>query len=409
MAAPFALMELRYGDESSFCENATSVTSNTYASRIPCQSITWTPVGERIRDPSYRSRMNEEQLSNFGVREGTLEFTTYWPGHSTPPTGAQTETWAQDLLSDGLGGGYTTNNGTTVSAATTGASVTFTSTSNWLAGLIGRIGDKTDSRGNGQAFVVNAVASPVTFLTALPATPNNGDVIYACQNAYHDESVSATLTTKRFLLAHTTSGFQLHLLGCQLAGLKFSTPVGGLPTVTWSYRVAFWDRGSMSTPSAIAQSDAFVAPIAGGSVFLQDFATSTRATVTPSEIDLSLEIGLEPIVGPGGSHALQHIVGWQRTMVKPILTLTLPAATAYETRFDLVNTSYTYQHILVTLNPTAGRSVGFYMSRAFMIGARPSQVMDSNRQQYVKVTWLGTESTTTSTELTRSAIRFFMG
>lgn len=415
MAGVHRLLECQYSAESSFCENATSPSSNTWTTRIPLQSYTLTTSQERIRDGGLLPRMNDERLSHRGPKEAQLDITTWWSGHGTTTAAGLTETFLQDLIADGLGGGSTAMTGTTVSSATTATSFTPTATTGWAVGQIGRMGAKGDARGDGQAFVLASVGSPSTSLTALGATPSNGDVIYATQVAYHDESTAYTLGTKRFLIGYSsspTTGAQYHLMGGQLAGLRFTIPLGQsqLPSVTLSYRFADWDRSAVSIPSSsLTLKDSYPAPCSGGSLFTQATGTTTRATVQASSIDLTVDLGLAPIYGPGGVGVYQQIVGWTRTMCKPTLSLLVPFDTAWETWFDTANQSLTNKQFLYTSNPTDGRSVGFYMPNCIPVGNRPSQVVESNGQCYTPITVVGVDSTVTTTELTRSAIRFFMG
>lgn len=413
MSAVHRLLEVQYSAESSFAENSESASSNTWTTRIPCQSYTLTTTQERIRDGGVQARTNQESLSHLGPREAMLEFTTWWCGHLTTSAGSLTETWLQDLLSDGLGGGNVAAVGTTVSAASSAISVTFTATTGWAAGGVGIMGAAGDGRGAGQAFVVNAVGTPVTFRTAVGGTPSGGDVIRACQLAYHDETAMHTLGTKRFLVGYSsspTTGAQYHLMGGQLAGLRFSLPVGqnALPTVTLTYRFAYWQRQATTIPSSsLTLSSNFCAPIAGGSLFVQDVGTTTRNVVQASTMDLTVDLGLEPIYGPGGEGTYSQITGWTRTGCKPTLTMTVPFDTSWETFFDQANQSFTGKHVLFTSSPVDGRTVGFYMPNTFPVGNRPSQVVESNGQCYTPVTLVGRDNTVTTSELTLSAIRFF--
>ncbi len=401
MALPFGTVEIQFSAESSFAENSTS-----YTTHIPVLSYTFTPNKERIRDASFRSRMNVEGLSHMGPRSASFEFTCYLIGHINPTTGSLAETWQQDLLSDGLGGGNTSQVGATVSSATSSTQFVFGGTA--VAGGVLRLGAKGDSRGDGQPGVVNA-AGTTTFLTAFGTTPNVGDQVYACQMAYHDESVSASLGTKRFMIGHTTTGAQYHLRGCQLAGLTFNEPLGGMPTVTFRYECAYWTESSVTIPSATAISSHDCAPVAGGSMFIQDFGTTTRATITPSEVNLNLEIGLAPIVGPGGTYADQHIVGWQRTMCKPTLSVLIPWSSTYYTWWDTLNSTISRKHILWSRTAgTGGRDGGWYLPYVHPVGPRPTRD-EWNSQLYQRVMFMGSESTTTSTELTRSSVRLFAG
>ena len=411
MAGVYALREVQFNAESTFAENAESPSSNTYATRIPCLSATMTLPQERIRDGGYRSRMNEEGLSNIGPREGgTLELTTYLTGHLATTAGALTETWLQDLLSDGLGGGNTAQVGGTVAGAPTSATQFVITSGTAVAGAVMRLGAKGDARGDAQAGVVNAAAT-TTFLTAFGATPNAADVVYAEQMAFHDESVAATLGTKRFLVGWSstpTAGQQYHLMGCQLAGLKLDFSGGGLPKATLSYRFAYWARSAVTIPSASpAVSAHYAAPTAAGSLFINDFGTTTRATLTPANVELAIDLGLEPVMGPGGNGVYQTVTAWQRTKCQPMLTMDFPWSTTYETWWDTANESIAYKHILWTANVINGRSVGFYLPRVMPVGPRPSGVVEVNKQTYVRAQFLGVESTTLTTALPPSAVRIF--
>lgn len=413
MAAVSRLFELQYNDESVFGENAESPASNTFANRIPCLDYALTLGQERIRDGGYRSRMNDEGLSNPGIRSASLEIETYLAGHLTSSAGALTQTWLHNLLSSGLGGSLTNAAGTTVSAATTGASVTFTANTNWAAGQIGWLGAKGDAKGDGQAFVVNTVASPMTFLTALPATPAAADVIYGGLQLYHDESLAYTLGSKRFLCGYSsspTSGPQFQLTGCQLAAVTFKFPFGDLPRVRLTYNAAYWQRFGTTIPStANVIKDQFCAPVAGGRFYINDFGTSTSATESPSEMELTLNMGLEPVISPGGTGLYQNITGWVRSMAQPMLTFKIPWKTAYETYWDTANQTILYKHILFNSNCVDGRRFSFYLPKAFPVGNRPSQPTESNKQIYVPVSFAGIDNLAGATEIAKSAFRMALG
>lgn len=415
MAAPYRLLELQYSAESSFAEFAEAPGSATFSNRIPCKSYTLTTSQERIRDGGLVARMNAESLSMLGPRSAELSFTVNWCGHFTTTAGALTQTWQQDLLSDGLGGGSTAFGGTTVSAASSGSSVTFTSTASLAAGMIVRVGAKGDAKGDGQPAVVGSVASPVTFLTALPGTPASPDVIYASQVAYHDESVAAggTLGSKRFLCGWATSptaGAQYTLMGGQLASIAINLPVGqnAVPELTFTYRFAYWARSAVTIPSSsLSLENNYTGPIVGNQVFYGATGTATSATVQAAQVNLTIDLGLEPIYGGTLAGSYQQVGGWQRTMCKPSLSMMVPWQTAQETLFDTANSSYTHRQILWNSNTLDGRCVGFYMPRAFHVGNRPSQPVEINSQLYTPINLVGVDSTVTTSELTLSAVRLF--
>lgn len=413
MAAVQRLFELLYNVESSNTENAESPGSNTFASKIPVLDYTFTPSQERVPDGGMRGRMNDEGQSNIGVRGWTLEFETYLIGHLTTSAASLTQTWQHDLLAKGFGGSNVAVDGTTVSAATTGSSVTFTANTDWLAGMIGWCGVKGDGKGDGQAFVVNTVAAPMTFLTALPGTPANTDVIYAGQQLYHDESQAYSLSTVRFQCGYSstpTAGQQFQALGGQLASVTLKFPFGDTPRVRFTYHGTYWVRSAATTPNtSLTIKDQFCAPTASGRFFINDYGTATASTLVPAELDLTLNMGLEPIIGPGGIGVYQNIVGFVRSRVQPTLTVKIPWSSTYETWWDTANQTIANKHILFNANVVDGRRIAFYMPKVFPIGQRPSFPTQVNGQTYVQVMFRGTDDLTGATELTKSALRLAFG
>ena len=403
--ANYALREVQYATEGSFAENASAPASNTWTKRIPVTAANLTLGQDRMSDGSIQARQNESRPGHLGVRTATLELTSYLPGHLTATTGALTETWLQDLLSDGLGGGNVAQVGGTVNTPTSAIQFSVTSAT-CVAGAIIRVGAKGDARGDGQAGVVNN-ATTVTLLTALPASPNAADVVYACQMAYPTEDPT---TTKRFLIGWPATGAQYHLMGCQLDGLSLAVQPGTLPTITLRYQCAYWARYAVTIPSAVTLEACETQPVAGGSVFLQTAGTTTRAVVSPSSIDLAIDLGLAPKVGPAvGQAAYQSINGWERTRCVPSLTMMLPWSTTYETLYDTDGGDTTQQQILATLSVGNGsRSSGFYLPRAYVVSPKPI-VADNGGLLYQSIKWQGREGLVTTNDLTQSAIRFFMG
>lgn len=405
MAEAYKLRQLLVNDEASFGEYITAPGSATWAKNIPILDATFEPQQDRDPDGSLQSRLAVEAPGHKGPRRGRLRFRCYFLGHITAPSGALTETWQQDLLGDGLGGNSVAEVGGTVSAGATTTSIPFAAATLVRGGII-RLGAKGDAGGDGQAVAVGSTfTTPATLLTAAPAAPANGAVLYAAQMAYHSEG--ATLTTKRFGMLHATTGAQFILFGAQLAAVKFAFPVGGKPTIEFTYEGAYWERQAITFPNTTALQSHDCAPTAGGSFFLQDFGTTTRATKNVAELEVEMDLGLDPIAAIGGSGTYQYIVGWQRTAAKTVIRARMPWETSFETWWDTENPSLVYKHLLATLNTVNGRSVGFYAPRIQPMGSRPSYPVEVNGQNYVDVAFLCNESTDTTNELTRSAIRFF--
>lgn len=369
---------------------------------------------ERIRDDGYRERVNAESMSHLGIRTAEITLSGIIPGHLTTTAGVLTQTWFHQLLAHGLGGSDTTAVGTTLSAASSATSFTLTSTTGWSAGKIGRVGNKAEARGNGQAFVVNSVGPPTTSLVALPATPNAADIVYAMQQAYHDETTMASLNTKRFMVGwatQSTAGAQFQLNGCQMAGATLTFPFDNtLPRYQLRYVGGYWSRDPQTIPStALTLEDDYAAPCVGGSLHISDVGTSTRTPVTASELEINIDLGLAPIVGPHGVGTYQLISGWQRTGAKPSVRVRMPYTTAYETWFDTANQTIASKNLLFLSNGIDGRCIGAFCPSLIPVGNRPSVPVESNEQAYVDVFFSARDGATTTSELTRSALRLAFG
>lgn len=405
MASTFKLQQLLYADESSFAENAESGTP-TWSKNIPFKDATLTLNQDRIPDGSHQPRLHERYPGHPGVRTATLQFKSYFRGHGGTAAGALTTTWLQELIADGLGGGNTSQVGSTLSAGSTAASL-ISSGATFVAGGIVRVGIKGDGRGDGAAVLISSVSgATATLATDLPGTPNAGDAVYATQVSYVDEGAAAA--TKRFMVLHNDTNAQWVIFGAELDQIVAAFPIGGMPEVTLTYQAAYWRRVARTFPDSTTLENEDAAPVAGGRFYINDTGTTTHAVITPSEINLTLNTALQPVVGPGGAGTYQHITGWRRTMWNADLEVKIPWDTTYETWWDTANGSLTYKTIVFGANHTDGRAVGFAMPRVFPAGNRPN-IVESNEQSYQSVVFHTREGPSNSNDLTRSAIRFFMG
>lgn len=414
MGNPYLIEELLVEDEASLAENENSVTSNTFsgADGIPIlepvdiSGLTQT----RESDGSLQSRQNDSRPGFLGLREGTISFRTYLCGHGGATTGSLTANWIYTLLKDGLGGGSAADSGTDIDtgAGTPDADTIYTTANpaDFAAGSILRLGALGDGDGEGQCGVVSTVSTQtVEMLTAFPGAAVDQAVVYAMLQAYPTESLS---TTKRFLIGKRGTGEQIYALGCQLAGLQLSFPVGGMPEVTWTYQVAYWERAALTIPSGETLRTADTAPISSGTLFWQDVGTTTRATISAASLELELDIGLIPHRTVGGGQ-YRTITGYSRTRCVPTLTITPQDwASAYETLFQTDGSSTTQKHVLFSTNATDGRVFAFYMPRAYPVGEHPKP-MNVNDLVGTSFQLRGREGPTTTSDLTRSAIRFGIG
>lgn len=336
-----------------------------------------------------------------GEQSGEIKTRLWLHGHGAATSGAVSIDAVEQLLSHVFGNviasaaSGTTATGGTAAAPLTTASATFT------RGGLFRIGALGDGRCNGQFAVVQQhVTTTLNTLTALPAAPSNGDIVHSAVNFFPSENpTSGAVSSIRMRVLTANLQYELH--GCYAKGVALSgLGPGELPAIEITWGVSWWRYTTATFPSAVASNTYAPAPNAAGSLFVQNFATSTRATRNVRNVTLDYTLGIAELKGVGGVNQYQTIVGARRTPDAIKMTWTEDAAASVDTLF----TAGTFQHVLYTLNPTATTAVGIYLPRACVTGARPIQMDDGgiNRQK-VEVT--GYTSTDTSSDLTLSAFR----
>lgn len=405
MAEVYALRQLLVSDEVAFAEFIASTGSLTWEKNLPFLDATFEPIQDREADGSAQARLAVDAPGHKGPRRCRIRFRQYWMGHITAPTGAITETHQQQLLGDGLGGNTVSEVGGTVAAGAT--LTTFTATGGTLvAGGAVKVGIKGDGKGDGQIYPIGSnIGPPANLLVGFPVAPTAGDLVHACQLAYHSEG--AVLVTKRFCMMHATTGAQFVAFGCQLSKTRFGTPVGGKGTIEFEYEGSYWDRVPRAFPDALALQSHDCAPVAGGSCVVQDFGTNTpRATKTVTDFELELDLGLEPLPGIGGSGTYQWILGWTRTRAKAVARFNALWDNSWEAWWDTENPALVYKQMMLTFNPGPGRAFGVYLRKIFPMGPRPSLPVDVNAQNYVPVVVGCTEASGggAPTELLKSAV-----
>ena len=257
-------------------------------------------------------------------------------------------------------------------------------------------------------MVASLTGDTYSLLNALPAVTTVSDVvIHATMMAYPAEDMGSS---KAFMVGYADTGAQYHYVGCHLESLAFKLAMGALPEVSLRYRAAYWDKSAVAIPSALALHDNRAAPwLAGGSVVLQATGTTTRTTVTPAEISLTLDMDLQAKPGPMASAASYQIVsGYERTRCVPTVSMLVPWSTSYDSLYDTDGSGTTYMQILACGSAVDGRSVGFYLPRAYAAGAKP-MIENYNGLLYQRLTFRGREGLDTTSDLTRSAFRLFAG
>jgi hypothetical protein len=412
MTKLYKLQELSFSYEDTFMDGAGNVTALTYVTRIPFLTATCTMEQPRETDQTVQNRKNVTRPGFLGLRTGTLEFTTYWPGHMTDPGGGSAlGNWFSGLLAAGLGGSDGgTDDGGTVDTPTNAHQFSVTGVSDLTKGTIIRVGDKNDGHGEGQPVVIGAKSgATVTTLMDLPNAPLAADDVRCTAVRFPTETGPSSYV--RFLMGFTETGAQFHAMGCQLESLRFEIDIaGGRPArVTFRYRMAWWERGEKSIPSGTTLENTDTAVIAGGSFLVQAVGTTTRALEECGALTLNLAMGLVPQQGPTDfQQNYTNMTGWVSTGCIPSVTWSIPYSTQPATDFDSDGSSSTFKYCLFNANGTHGRTYGFFMPNMFPIGAKPTYT-DRNGLLYVTKTFQGTESSDDTSDLTLSPIRFFQG
>lgn len=416
--ARYALRELLVASEVSFASNANDPSTNTWDQRLPAENIILTLPHVRIEDVAHQSRQNVSGLSHKGAQDGsaTLTFTTNLIGNNgtDPGSSTVTESFQTTLLGYAMGGKRVAGSGSTISGtSSTASSIYVASAAGWVAGDMAAIGAKGDGRGDGQVVVVSAVTAGsglLDLLTNAPAAPTTaGETVSRLALIYPDET--ATLTTVRFAGMFEDTGAQFHMMGCQLQSVQFVTPLdgSGLGKINWTYRVAVWRNQATTFPGSLSMESNNGFAAGGGRFFLQDFGTKTHATEQPAVFEFTIDRGLEPQFGPGGLVSDQVVRAWTRMMDKPRARFVIPWENTYSTWWATNNASFTYKHLLMSLGCVGGYQVAVYLPRIQPVGDRPIVPDDQNGQCYVNINILGTESTDTTSALTRSAWRIGAG
>lgn len=352
---------------------------------------------------------------------GTFSFEMDLYGTGTTAAGSLTATPLHNLLSQVLGNGDATQVGSTITAGAGDADTIYSSGATLVAGGLLRVGALGDGKGGGQAAVAADATSPYELLTALPGTPAEGDQIYPMLLNYPVSSyTSAQLTsdgstsnnTLRFVLA--TGSLQVVARGCACTGLEISgLSPGEVPKIKFTFATAQWEFVDQTFPSATATGDYAPAPVAAGSVFVQASGTTTRATVQTREFSVSIGMGMQAIMGPGGASQAQNVVGWVRVPAETTVSFSVPsqdatASPTWATLFETDPNTITARHLLWLSAPIDGRAVAIYLPKLLPMGNIPTQ-SDIDGLAYVPVQFMAATNDSGADELLKANFVLGMG
>ena len=394
--------------ESAWCESST-----TYGSRLAVLGeIDASGLTQAKDDPERAVQyMQEGTMPIRGVKGGSFTTDIWIPGHgsatdSGTPTAEEHETILGYVLGNTTAGGAAT----TASAGTT--TITTAAASGLTAGQIFWGGVKADGRMDGQAGVVSTHSSnTLTSLVAMPAAASGTDAIASAVMAYFTETPSsASVPSVRQRALTADQQYAMRGMFAQSIAISGLNPQEK-PRASITWGVSDWDPVSATFPSSTSVDSFNPAPTAGGSLFVQNRGTATRQTYTCRSFEVSIDLGIQPVMGPGGVGSNQVIVGAVRGPARITATFVVDSesATASPTWPGRWDSDSQFYHLLFNANGAAsGKRVALYMPNCCIIDRKPVQIAQNgiNRESITMQAYMGTDTTS---ELTRSAFRIGLG
>ena len=418
------LGSLSYDEEASF-----AAATSTSDKALQIRDATLTPAGlvqEMVPRGGVFQRPDQGDNHIPGVfTTASLTFTMDLYGHGTTTAGSLSQTPVARLLGHAVGNADSSVIGGSATSDSSGDSDIVSSNITLVEGQMVRAGALGDTRGGGQANVSKDVSDTTGFDMKASYTDdlNSGDVIYGLQTIFPaDTTGAAHLTsnsagnnnTLRFLAA--TGAQQWVLRGCACTGISFGgLNTGEVPSVTFTFGVAFWDDMDAAYPVALSPADKAPAPTANGSFQIQAVGTTTNnyEVIRNFAIDIAHEVF--PIMGPGGINDKQVIVGWVRGGSRPTVTFDVEAQDAaasptWSAWWETDPNTIVNKYLIYTMNVVDGRSVVWHLPNMRPAGQRPTQV-EVDGLTYVSVTCEGLEFTGSDndTNVARSSWRLGLG
>ncbi len=405
MSNPSRLGALVYQAESAFGEDFTTFTTFRLPTIGP---IDVSGLVHNKIDPD-RTRQYRQDGTPYvlGTMGGSITTKMYLCGHGSTTAGATAVTSYETLLGLVFGGGPTvsaasgtTAAGGTATVPTTVASGTFT------AGTIAFFGAANDARGGGQAVVVSSHSTTTLNLIAgIAAVPTAGDVIFSGVNMHCLESpIGSPMTSVRFAALSGNLSYELH--GCVPTGYTISgLNPGETPTIEVTWSVAWWRyTTSVTFPTLVASDTTNPAVCAGGSLFVQDVGTASRATRSYRNLSIDCTVGVELLKGPGGVNAYQDTIGAVRTTNDYKISWTEEADAATTTPvLPGFGTAGVAKHVLWTSATAAGSRIAIYMPNVHIINVA-TQRADQNLNR-LTVEGMACTGPNTANAITLSALR----
>jgi hypothetical protein len=411
VSTPSALAALEYAPESAFAED-----SSTFAThRIPVRDAIDPSGLIHAKEPTGHVTQYLTPGQGYVLMGQAGSFVTKLDltGHGSSTAGSPSLSAMETLLGYVFGNvalsapASTTLTGGTAAVPTTTASGTFT------AGSLAFVGALGDGDGDGQAYAIGTHSGTnLNLLTALNGAPVNGAVLYPAANFYVHETpygagLNASTPGLRFRFISNNIQYACH--GCYPTAIALSgLSPGERPTIDVTWAVSRWAHVSATVPSAVSTTTNVPAPVAAGSLWVNDVGTTTSSKRVHRSMSIEMTLNMAGLPGPAGVGAYQSIVGCSRLGSTTKITWVEDADTTTTTPvLPGWGTGTTNKHILLTLSSTAGSRVAFYLPNVCPATV-PVQFNDGgfNRLRFEGMAHTGT---TTTTNLTTSSLRMAWG
>ena len=223
----------------------------------------------------------------------------------------------------------------------------------------------------------------------------------------HTVESTCAVQSLRFFIKTADTNWCLH--GCFLKAISL---VGGAPgqIAKWQFTISpSWMEPITTTFPDTTTTAAWTTnavPTAAGSVFMNAYGTTTRATLTARAITIGITLGIQPIMGYNGIDSAQMIVGASRIPddIKVSLTVDAEGDSATPTWWSAWAANLR-RHLLIAWSVGNGSTLSCYFPNLAWTGKQPTQ-MDMEGLNRVGLEFVAGTDTTGATDLARSAMRW---
>lgn len=410
MSNTFRLGAIEYAAESSFAEDSSTFDAHRLPilGAVDTSGLTW---DKQPRDAVQQYLQGGDPYVLMGQGGSfTTRFDLF--GHGSTMVGSPSLSAMETLWGYILGNSALSLASSTLvsSSPGTATAVGVDAATGVSAGGLVRVGALGDGDGNGQFYAVSTHGSnTLNMLTALDGAAVDDAVVHPVAQIYPFETppangINGSVPGLRFRLL--TANLQYACHGCFPTAVTFSgLSPGERPQAEVTWQVARWAAVSATFPSALATTTANPAPVAAGSLFVNNVGTATSNKLACRSFSITYTLGMEPLLGPGGVGAYQSVVGCRR-IGDSIAVSFVVDADASPTATPVLQgygTGTTNKHILYTLNTIDGKAVGFYLPNVCPSNV-PVQFADGNINR-MRFEGMAHTSSTTTSALTLAAMR----